>query len=110
MLARVRIQHELRQRSLQTCERTAQKSETRPGDAPGCLQIEQPQSLGERDVIERRACKTARRPKACDLDVAELIAARWHGLVQQIGQLELPSFERGLHRIELRIGERKLLR
>ena len=82
--------------------------EARAGNLRGGFEIEAAELFAELDVILRREVELARLAPAAHFLVRRLVAAFGHGLVQQVGQAELPGVELGLHAGDGRVAGREL--
>ena len=86
VLARVQVEHELRQRAMQARNAAAHDREARAGNLRGGFEIEAAELLAELDVILRREVELARLAASAHFDVGGFVAAVGHGLVQRVGQ------------------------
>ena len=69
VLARLHVEHELRERAVQPREAAAQEREARAGELGGGREVEQAERLAEVGVIRDREVERARRAPAAHLDV-----------------------------------------
>ncbi len=111
VLARLDVEHELRERAVQAREPAAQEREARARELRGRLEVEQAEALAEVRVILHREVERARRPPAADLDVVVGRPADWRRRVrevrqpeQEVAQLRLHAVELGLERLQ-RVAE-----
>src|SRR5262249_48846788 len=104
MLARVHIEHELSERTLEPCEAALQHHEARARQLRGGLEIHLPEPLAKIEMLLRREAIIALGAEAVMLDVAAwVLAVRHFGCGQrQIGNLR--------ERVVERLGEPLFLR
>ena len=82
---------------MQARDAALQHDEACAGDAPGGLEVDEPELLADRDVIERRETEFARAAPAAQFDVRGLVAPVRDALVQGVGQAEYDLVEFRLH-------------
>ena len=97
MLARMQVQHELRQGPVQARHLRAHHHEAGARDARRGLEVEPREPLADLHVIARLEREVARFAPAPHLEVGALVVPVGDRGVQQIRQPELPLFELGLH-------------
>ncbi|CAM5399471.1 hypothetical protein SSTU70S_01519 [Stutzerimonas stutzeri] len=85
VLAGVQINHELRQRAVQTGDRPAHQGKTRAGELRCRLEVQPAMLLAKRDVVLYGEVEGRRRTPATYLDVPLLILTDRHRLVRQVG-------------------------
>lgn len=107
VLQRVRVDHELRERAVQACNRAAQHREACAGELRAGFEIET-ERRADVDVILHREVELARRAPAAHLDVVGFVFADRHAFVRdvrhaqhQVGQARLDLAELGLRRLHL---------
>ena len=86
MLARVQIQHQLRDRAMQTRDRALQHDEASTRKFRGGIEIDEPELLAERNVIERLERELRRIAPPSYLDVRRGVRAFGNRLVQYVWQ------------------------
>jgi hypothetical protein len=86
VVARVQIQHEVDQRSLEACAQTGQTREARAGDLRRALEVENAKCGPELPVRPRLEVERSRLAVAPHLDVVRRARAGWHAFMRQIGQ------------------------
>ena len=84
MLARVQIEHQLRDCSMQARDRALQHDEASTRELRGGIEIDEPELLAERDVIERLERELRRISPPSYLDVRRGVRAFGNRLVQQV--------------------------
>src|SRR6185503_16879056 len=94
-------EHELSECAMQVRNLRAHHDEPRAGHANGGLEIQSAQTLAELDVVARLEGKRARLSPAPYFDVRALVLAVRHGVMQQVGNAELPLLQFGLYRDQL---------
>ncbi len=108
VLARVQVEHELRQRAMQSRDTAARHGEARAGNLRRGFEIEAAKLLAELDVVLRREVERARRAMFTDLDIGGFIAPVGHGGMQSVREAQLPGIELLLNLGDGRIAGREL--
>ena len=108
MLARVDIEHELRERTMQSREVTAQKRKTCAGQLCSSRKIEKPERFPEVDMILDRKVEASRLAGAAHFGVVQTVRPdrrRWmreiRELQQKVAQCLLHACQLGLQSLEL---------
>ena len=108
MLARVHVEHELRERAMQSRDAVGHDGKARTRHAPGGFKIELPESLADRHVIERFKIERSRFAPTPHFDIGRCIAALWNARMQEIRNTLLQLIELGLQRFELLLTRREI--
>ena len=99
VLARVQVQHELRQRPVQPRHRPAQEGKARTCQQRAGIEV-QPQRRAEIDMVLDMEVECPRDTPASHLDVAALVGAHRHAVVRQVGQTHHHGRQLGLDRLQ----------
>ena len=102
VLARVQVEHELRERALEPRHAAPQDGEARLGDPGGALQVE-PERGADFLVRLRREAERPRLVPAAQLDVVVFALALGDRRVRQVRELERERLEPRVDRPELRV-------
>ncbi len=104
MLARVQVQHELRQGAVQPRQRAVHDGEARAGDLAGGLAVQLAQRLPQRHVVLCGKIEFGRLAPAGDLDIVLLALPGRHLVGGQVGNPQQQVVELRLHLARL-LGE-----
>ncbi|MCY1355577.1 hypothetical protein D9M69_420070 [compost metagenome] len=104
VLGDVQVDHELRQRAVQTGDRPAQQGETRARQLGGGLEVQPAVLLAEGDVVLDREIEGARAAPTAHFDVVVLVVAERHRLVRQVGNVQHQAVQLGLDRLQLALA------
>ncbi len=109
VFAHMQVQHELRQRTVQTRDRTTQHGEPRTRQF-GCRFAIQPAvRRTEFHMVLDGEIELTRRTPTRLLEVLALVLAKRHTLGRQIGQAKRDAFELGANRIQRVFGRLELI-
>ena len=84
MLARVHVEHELRDRAMQVRDLALQDDEAAAGELRGRIEVDEPELLAERNVIERLERELRRSAPSPQLDVRGRVGAVGNRRMQQV--------------------------
>jgi len=84
----MQVDHELRQRPMQTCDRAAHQGETGAREFRRGLEVEPTVLFAEGDVVLHGEVEALRRAPAAHLDVLILIRSDRHRFVRQVGNAQ----------------------
>ena len=109
VLARMRVEHELRQRALELRQAAFEHCEPRARHPARGVEIQHAEALAEGDVIQRLEIERARFTPAANIGIRRFVLAIGYVIHQQVGQAEFDILDLALHSTELLLGRGQLL-
>jgi len=97
MLARLNVEHELREGAMQMRKRAAQQAEPRAGELRSSSEVEHPERFPKIGVILGFEIEDGRRSDAAHLDVFLRRLADRHRRMRKVRQVEEKIAKLGLH-------------
>ena len=105
-LARVDVEHELRQRPLESRERAVEHDEARAGELAGTAEIHQPEGFAQCRMILGGKAEARRRAVPADERVVRLVAPVRHLVGGQVGERRQRRVDLGLELVGARLERR----